>query len=134
MEIWKDIEGYEGLYQVSTYGRVKSLERDTVGLFGPMHLGEMILNCYEGFASESAVYFSVSLSKEKEKKTFSVHRLVAKAFIPNPENKPCVNHIDGNKHNNCVDNLEWVTHKENIEHAIRTGLMPKAKKIKSIPL
>lgn len=91
-EIWKDIEGYEGLYQVSNMGRVKSLKNDII-------LKPYILRGYE----------KVLLYKNKKRKHFQIHRLVAMAFIPNPDNKPQVNHKDENKTNNCVDNLEWCT-------------------------
>lgn len=73
-------------------------------------------------------YVRMELYKDKQPKMFNVHRVVAEVFIPNPENKPYVNHKDGNKQNNHVDNLEWVTQKENIEHAYRTGLSKKQAK------
>ena len=102
MEIWKKIEGFED-YEVSNLGRVKSIRctlKHCVGKNG---------------------YASVNLQEN----TKTIHRLVASAFIPNPENKRCVNHIDGNKKNNNVENLQWVTHKENTTHAIKNGLDPK---------
>jgi hypothetical protein len=71
---------------------------------------------------DSKGYYSESLYKDGKAVTKKVHRLVAEAFIPNPDSKPCVNHIDGNKLNNSVDNLEWVTHSENMRHAFDTGL------------
>jgi len=70
-------------------------------------------------------YLRVSLCRNGMSKYFDIHRLVAKTYITNPENKPCVNHIDGNKKNNITDNLEWVTHKENSKHAHRNGLTPR---------
>lgn len=70
-------------------------------------------------------YFTVSLNKNKNRRNFGVHRLVAEAFIPNPNYFPVVNHKDGNKQNNCVENLEWVTYEENIIHAWKTGLIKK---------
>lgn len=105
-EIWKDIKGYEGLYKISNYGRIysyysKKLLKTTL--------------CNGG-------YLRGHLYKNTKVKAFLVHRLVAKAFIPNPENKPEVNHIDGNKKNNNVENLEWVTSKENMEHAVINNL------------
>jgi hypothetical protein len=104
-EIWKDVKGYEGLYQVSNLGRIKSIIRK----------GKILSN-------KSHRYISVIFYKNKLRKNIRVHRLVAGAFIPNPENKPQVNHIDGNKKNNNVNNLEWNTQLENIRHAYRTGI------------
>jgi len=110
-EIWKDISGYEGIYQISNLGNVKSIS-------------------YQGFIREHLMkpkshhtgYKTVMLCKEGVQKNKSVHTLVAYAFIPNPQNKPYVNHIDGDKANNCVSNLEWVTAKENTGHAIKNNL------------
>jgi hypothetical protein len=113
-EIWKDIKGYEGLYQVSNNARVKSVARFN----GKMTVYEKIKKQSTG----SSGYLFVMLYKENIGKNNSVHRLVAEAFIPNPDNKPQVNHIDGNKKNNQICNLEWCTRKENTQHAIRTGL------------
>lgn len=115
MEIWKDIAGYEGLYQVSNLGRVKSLERDTKRA-RPQHIQERILKQRNG------EYLMVYLADAGKYEARLVHRLVAQAFISNPDNKPIVNHIDGNKYNNRADNLEWCTHKENVIHAFVTGL------------
>lgn len=110
MEIWKDIKGFEGRYQVSNTGKVKSLR------FGG-HNGERLMKLSEHHSG----YLIVQLGKHPSK-TYHVHALVAKTFIPPIDGKLIVNHIDGNKHNNCTDNLEWVTYKENTEHAIKTGL------------
>lgn len=105
-EIWKDIKGYEGLYQVSNFGRVKSLKYSTEGkILKGRHTGKG--------------YLSVALFRNSVRKSTCIHRLVAQAFIPNPENKPEVNHIDENKLNNNVSNLEWVTPKENSNHGTR---------------
>lgn len=108
-EEWKPIKGYEGLYEVSNMGRVKSL----------YHGKERILS----ISDDSSGYKGVNLTKQTVIKRKQVHRLVAEAFIPNPTNLPVVNHLDGDKHNNCVSNLEWCTKKENTNHAIKTGLM-----------
>jgi len=108
-ENWKDIAGYEGHYQISDCGRVKSLK------FG----AELIL------AQAKTNYLSVSLWLDGKLKVVKVHRLVAEAFIPNMDNKPQVNHLDGNKFNNKVENLEWATRSENANHALALGLMPK---------
>ena len=110
-EIWKDIKGYEGLYKISNLGRIKSLPRN-----GTIK-NERIIK----YSLDKYGYPQVILHNKKYK-CFRVHRLVAKTFIPNPENKLTVNHIDGNKLNNCVDNLEWNTVEENNNHALRMGL------------
>jgi hypothetical protein len=121
-EIWKDIPGYEGYYQVSNIGRVKGLERKvphpTCG--GEMTVHEKILSPQTTINRVK----QVSLSKNGNIKRKSVHRLVAIAFIPNPKNKPCINHKDGDRTNNNVNNLEWCTHSENTIHAYKNGLFP----------
>lgn len=119
-EIWKDVQGYEGLYQVSNQGRVKSLERVAPNKHC---VEERILK----FKKNRAGYFQVWLYKNNKAKVFLVHRLVAKTFIPNPVNLPQVNHIDENKINNCVSNLEWCTSKYNVNFGHRTSKMSKAK-------
>ena len=113
-EIWKDVQGYEGQYQVSNLGRVKSLKRK---LDNGRSVNEKILNS-SGKKKTQYGYLMVALAG----KTFRVNRLVATAFIPNPDNKPVVNHIDGDKENNRADNLEWATISENMLHAYRCGL------------
>lgn len=118
MEIWKDIEGYEGLYQVSNLGRVKSLSRHCPSKGGSIRrVQERQLR----FKTDRYGYLCLGLNNAG-KTHFTVHRLVAAAFIPNPDLKPCVNHIDGVKTNNHIDNLEWCTVRENSIHAVRTGL------------
>jgi hypothetical protein len=107
-EVWKDVVGYEGLYQVSNLGRVKALERLVKNNGSPQHKHEKILKY-----GKTGRYLMVSLCKEGKVKAFTVHRLVAIAFIPNPKNKPNVDHIDTNCLNNCADNLRWVTQSEN---------------------
>lgn len=102
------VVGYEGLYTVSKYGAVYSLKT------------KKYLTQY---SIDSRGYQAVGLYKDSKSKTGKVHRLVAQAFIPNPDNKPHVNHIDGNKLNNYASNLEWVTHQENTSHAKANGLM-----------
>lgn len=123
-EIWKDICGYEGLYQVSNFGRIKSVDRiikNTGTKSGEYHVKEKIKKISE-YKSRGG-YCGVTLYRNNNGKSYRVHRLVAQAFIPNPENKPEINHIDGNKKNNCVDNLEWVTGEENTLHAWDIGLV-----------
>lgn len=118
-EEWKDIEGYEGYYQISNHGRVKSL----VGWNGNQYIKrEKMLNPYKHKASKNYYRSVVKLKKNMKSKDMKVHRLVAEAFIPNPENKSEVNHIDGNPLNNHVTNLEWVTHQENIAHSVENEL------------
>ena len=115
IELWKDIKGYEGLYQVSNLGRVK---RVTTG------------GILKGRQNPHG-YLLVTLSKNNIKSTKTIHRLVAEAFIPKTENNPQANHIDEDKTNNKVSNLEWVTAKENINHGTRSE---RAAKTKSIPI
>lgn len=122
-EIWKDIEGYEGLYQISNLGRVKSLERTIHAVNRDFHHSEIIRKPSEYRGG----YLQVPLSKNKVRKMAKIHRLVAEAFIPNPDNKPQVNHIDSNRKNNRLDNLEWVTPKENAVHSCVYGARHKPK-------
>ena len=126
-EIWKDIVGYEGLYQVSNVGRVKSLNRTTItSTGGKREWKECVL---KPLISNSKKYCHVSLYKNNRQKLMSIHRLVAIQFIPNPENKNEVNHIDGNISNNTIYNLEWRTRSENQLHAYAIGLQkPNFKK------
>jgi len=116
-EIWKDVVGYEGYYQISRFGQVKRVSQDKKT--------RRIRNKYIPPLKKTigtTGYYHVHLAVDKNHKNYRVHRLVAAAFIPNPENKPCINHIDGNKLNNHVSNLEWCTMKENSQHAVRIGL------------
>lgn len=108
-EEWKPIVGYEGLYEVSNFGQIKSLERITNN---NIHISEHIQTQRIGETG----YMYVGLCKEGVKANKRVHRIVAIAFVPNPENKPQVNHKDENKQNNNADNLEWVTGTENINY------------------
>jgi hypothetical protein len=119
-EIWVDIVGYENLYQISNKGRVKSL-RKTIdkGKWGEVIFPEKILKQFERSNIED--YLCINLYKNKKAKTHSVHRLLAIAFIPNPHNKPHINHINCIKNDCRIENLEWCTPSENALHAIRNG-------------
>lgn len=106
MEIWKNIIGYDQ-YQVSNYGSVKTTANEAARK-------ERILKLLK----HPRGYFRVALWKDNKSKFYFIHRLVAEYFISNPENKPTINHIDGNKANNHIDNLEWATYRENMNHAV----------------
>lgn len=122
-EIWKDIDGFEGYYQVSNLGRVKSLERIRIANNGKSETAQFqVKEKILAISKQTQGYSQVNLCKDGTQKTHRLNRLVAITFIPNPENKPEVNHIDGNKDNNCVSNLEWVTSKENTRHKLTHGL------------
>lgn len=126
-EVWKDVVGYEGIYQVSNFGKIRSVDRH--------------VTYYNTFANKECVKFlrgkvlklqvskhgyyticATTLDRDTVRKTISVHRIVAEAFLKNPENKPTVNHKNGNKLDNSVLNLEWATVSENVQHAYDSGL------------
>lgn len=127
-EVWKDVEGYEGLYQVSNLGRVKSLQRITKIRHAIRIEKEKILKQHKNIKSG---YMYVYLSNNGKNKGFRIHRLVAETFIPNPNDLPQINHKDENKENNNVDNLEWCTAKYNCNYGsfIEKNKKAKYKKI-----
>ena|SRR5690554_2824929 len=112
-EMWKDVPGFDGMYQISNSGRVRSWRNNRWGRAKRPKIlqSHTLKNGYD----------AVSLGRGNK---MYIHRIMATAFIPNPENKPQVNHIDGNKVNNRISNLEWVTQKENSIHASNNGLLP----------
>lgn len=115
-EIWKDIPNYEGYYQVSNYGRVKSLPRWIIYSDGRKYFYDGVLLKQK---HDHGGYCGVELTINSNLETFKVHRLVAQMFIPNPNNLPEVNHKDENKDNNCVDNLEWCDNYYNNHYGTR---------------
>jgi hypothetical protein len=117
-EIWKKVENYEGYYEVSNFGRIRSVNRKIKASRGSTRIREgkiMIPQLKKN-------YYEINLSKLSDTKNYILHRLIAKAFIPNPLNKKEVNHINGIGTDNRIENLEWVTARENSLHAYRTGL------------
>lgn len=114
IEEWRPIVGYEGLYEVSNTGKVKALERLVMNNGGLQHKHERILK--PNFNKNNRG--TVVLCKNGYTYATTVHRLVAQAFIPNPENKPCIDHIDTNIRNNHVNNLRWCTQKENCNNPL----------------
>ena len=116
-EIWKPVKEYENLYMISNLGKVRSLDRITRNGRGDfIKKGKILTNINNNMG-----YEYVRLKDKNESKKFYIHRLVAQAFIPNPNNKKEVNHIDCNPLNNRVDNLEWVSHKENMAYMSKLG-------------
>lgn len=114
-EIWKDIKDYEGLYQVSNWGRIKSIR------FGKERIMKLCIDRYG--------YLYIVLYKNNKQKNFRIHRLVAEAFLQNPHNYPCINHKDENKQNNNVENLEWCSAKYNANYGTRNERISKNRDI-----
>lgn len=122
-EVWKDIDDYEGLYQVSNMGRVRSLDRIVKNHYSFKQVKGRILKQ----TSTKLNYKRVTFSINQKQKSFLVHRLIAKAFIPNPHNCPIINHKDENPANNNISNLEWCTHTYNMNYG--TAISRKTKKL-----
>ena len=120
MELWKDIKGYEGIYQISNLGNIRSLERITILESENQHKKYKANRHIKCKIKKPTVnkcgYYQTVLYKKGKKRNVLVHRLVAEAFLPNLNNKPTINHIDGNKLNNKLDNLEWATYTEQLIH------------------
>ena len=113
IEEWKSISNYENLYEISNFGNVRSLDKNRAYKNTTRNIkGKILKSC------NCLGYKILTLSKDNIKTNYRVHRIVAEHFINNPDNKPYVNHIDGNKSNNQYSNLEWVTAKENTEHSL----------------
>lgn len=121
-EIWKDVVGFEGLYMVSNLGRIKSVERYMQNHSKLQLVPERIKSQRVGTNG----YLHTDLYKNNKQTTVKIHRVVAEAFIDNPDNKGTVNHKDGNKYNNCVDNLEWMTQSEQNFHFYKKNLKSKS--------
>lgn len=117
-EYFIPLKGYEELYIISNYGTIKSIERRIKNRNGYRKHRSRIMKA----KTDNHGYFRIGLTKDKKQKFYFVHRLVAETFIPNHNNYPVVNHIDGNKKNNYVQNLEWCTYQENTIHAFKIGL------------
>lgn len=119
-EIWKDISGYEDMYQISNFGNLRAIKSSSSGE----------KSCFIKTPTLTHKgYENISLYKNGKRNFFRIHRLVAEYFIDNPNNYPQVNHIDGNKSNNRVDNLEWCNNSQNMKHAYDNGLCSRAKPI-----
>lgn len=131
-EIWKNIKGYEGKYQISNLGRVKSIEREYIVGNGIYHRRERILKQIY----DRDKYLRVCLCKNNTKRNYFVHRLVAQAFIPNSNNLPQVNHKNENKSDNSIENLEWCTQIYNVNYgtAMQRASMSKCKKVNQYDL
>lgn len=123
-EEFVDIKEYDGRYKIGDKGTVIGVSRSKDERYKHK---QWILKQYE----DKNGYMYVTLQKDKKRKTIKVHRLVAEHFIPNPNNYPCVNHIDSNRKNNDVFNLEWVTHKQNMEHAVKNHRFDNMAKLNS---
>jgi len=117
MEKWKPLKDYEGWYEISNIGNVRNIKKE-----GKAWKGRYKKNRKLGLDAKGYLRIRIGSDKTKTGKTIKIHREVAKAFLPNPKNLPEVNHIDGNKENNNVENLEWVSSGDNYAHAVEIGL------------
>ena len=127
-ETWKDVNGFDGRYQVSSMGRVRSVDFLTHNNRGSfIRKGKILAS-----GTDNNGYQTATLCVQDKTHRVRIHRLVAQAFIPNPDGKPEVNHIDGNKENNVVTNLEWNTYSENLIHAMEKGLNKQKRPIEQI--
>lgn len=129
-EIWRDVVGFENCYIVSSFGRVASKERYVATYFGKRKVTGKLLKLK---ISKTTGYYCVCLRNNGAKKYPSVHRLVAEAFIPNPSNKPQVDHIDRNKQNNSVENLRWCTGSENMLNPLTRPILSRINKGRKRP-
>lgn len=122
MEIWKDIKNYEGLYQVSNFGNVKRIS--SFRGVNKQYLNDYYLKPLDNGKG----YYRIKLTKNNSSKRIMLHRIIAEAFISNELNKPFINHINGNKKDNSIENLEWCTQSENCLHSVKLGTFGALKK------
>ena len=129
-EVWRAVVGYDGSYEVSTKGRVRSLDRIVPSRYGKRLIKGKVLRFSTAKQGHNKKYFriTVSLSQNGERWQAPVHRLVAEAFLPNPDGLPVVRHLDGDSTNNALSNLAWGTHQDNSDDAVEVGAMPRGAK------
>lgn len=125
IETWKDVKGFEGKYQISNYGNVRSVPRKVKGTNGRIQNRKGV---FKKSREDKDGYLTVNFYTEKGNRPKKIHRLVAESFIPNKDHHKEVNHIDGDKTNNHVSNLEWTDRKGNIKHSVQSGLVLKGEK------
>ena len=133
IEMWREIENYENIYQVSNLGKIRSLDREITYKYKENDIRSAKLKGRNiKISKDNNGYAITCLTKNTKGKTHKIHRLVAKAFISNPEKKKCVNHKNGIKNDNRVENLEWCTHSENSIHSYKIGTSTSKHKYKKI--